>query len=111
MSQQTESDVTCTIDPEDAQERRAWAQDALVPHVERTEQLDDGVALVFEDAALEAVAELVRNEAVCCSFADFRIDYRPPYDTVRLAVTGPDGAADLFREGFVEGFDGVPEPT
>ena len=111
MSQETAPEVTCTIDPEDAADRRAWARDELVPHVERTEALDDGVALVFDAAALDSLVALVRNEAVCCSFADFRIDYQPPYDTVRLAVTGPDGAADLFREGFVEDFDGVPQPT
>ena len=111
MSDRDATEVTCTIDPNDAAERRAWARDELVPHAERTKRLDDGVALVFDAAALESLAELVRNEAVCCSFADFRIDYQPPYDTVRLAVTGPEGAADLFYEGFVEGFDGVPQPS
>jgi hypothetical protein len=111
MGDRDATDVRCTIDPDDAAERRAWARDELVPHVERTEALDDGLALVFDAAALEPLAELVANEAVCCSFADFRIDYQPPYDTVRLTVTGPDGAADLFHEGFVEGFDAVPQPS
>lgn len=106
-----DTDVACSLDEQDAEKTREWARTNLVPHVEATEALDDGVALVFDAAAFDAVATHVQAESGCCAFADFRIDYHHPHDTVRLEVTGPDGAAELFQEGYLDAFDEVPQPT
>lgn len=97
--------VACSLDGQQATERREWARSELVPHLETAEALDDGIALVFDAAAFDAVATHVEQEAECCSFADFRIDYERPHDTVRLEFTGPDGAADLLQERYAEAFD------
>lgn len=105
----TKRTVDCSLTDDGAAGRADWVRSEVLPHYKRYEEHEAGVRLYFDgsDEALTAVAELVRRESSCCSFAEFLIGVEPPYDEVRLTVTGPDGTLELFREGFVERFDEV----
>lgn len=102
-----EPTVACTLSGEAREQRNEWFETELLPHLEAVEELDDGYEMAFDGTreVIETVAEAVAKEAECCSFAHYRVDYGPPYDAVRLAVTGPDGTKALYEEAGVEAFD------
>lgn len=100
MSDTDETEVNCDIhevdqDPEDREEQ---AKTELVPRYEGYREREDGFVFEFEadGGALQGVAEFVDQERVCCSFAEYHLVFAPPYDTVRLTVTGPEGTKELF---------------
>lgn len=96
-----EPPVVCTIDrdSEKAERRRRQVRQELVPNYLGAEELEDGYRLRFDGAdSLMGVARFVEEERKCCSFADYQLELEPPYDEVRLTITGPDGTKELFQE-------------
>lgn len=103
--------VECTLTGPAREQRTTWAQDHLLDNLRSVERIDGGYALVFEDTGemLDAVTSFVEKESVCCAHATFEVVYEPPYETVRLDFTGPEGHVELMREGF-EAVDGISTP-
>ncbi|RDI72716.1 hypothetical protein [Halopelagius longus] len=69
------SAVTCTLDGDGKERRRAWIRENLVPHLTRVEELDDGFSFVFDRNAesYAAATELARKESQCCAWASFSV--------------------------------------
>jgi hypothetical protein len=57
------------------------------------ERRGDGVVLRFSADAREAVEDLVRREAACCPFVDYRVDERG--DDIVWTTTNPRGDGDV----------------
>lgn len=96
---------TCTLSPEDAQRRRDQLPPVLVERFDGTTVHDEGrITVRFEGVAkpLSALASFVAAEHECCSFAAYDLVVEPPYEATRLEVRGPEGTAELFREGFAD---------
>lgn len=97
-------EVACTLAEEQEKERSEDVVSLLIEHYSGYEERDDGVNVKFEgaDEALEAVAQFVSNELQCCSFAVYNIIVAPPFEETVLAITGPDGTAEMFHNGLVK---------
>lgn len=95
--------VACTLTP-DQLAARTGELAALRDHYRGVEAAEDGVTVRFDgdDASLLAVAQFVANERQCCAFADYAVETAPPYEEVRLTVTGPEGTETMFDAGLVE---------
>lgn len=95
--------VECTLAEQEEASRAAAAETSLIPHYEGADERENGVTVRFDgsEEALLGLAAFVADERECCSFADYRIEHSPPYDEVRLTVTGPDGTRALFGEGLI----------
>jgi len=105
MSQNdSEREVACTLTEKQEAERSADVRDLLISHYLGYEESENGLDVRFEgtDESPQAVAEFVSDELQCCSFAEYTITVSPPYEETVLAVTGPDGTRQMFREGLVE---------
>lgn len=96
--------VECTLTETTADERRETVRSELAPAFREAIEHEDGYTLRFDGTpeTLETLAWFVGSEAGCCSFADFSLHYRAPYETVELVFTGPEGTRALAREGLVE---------
>lgn len=90
----------CSLTEQEAATRCADLREALADRYLGADVEDDVVTLRFDGVAetLSAVASFVERERDCCSFATYRIVVEPPYEETRLAIDGPEGTADLFRE-------------
>ncbi|MFB6220554.1 MAG: Zn-dependent oxidoreductase [Halolamina sp.] len=96
---------TCTLSDEDAQRRRDQLPPVLAERFDGATVHDEGrVTLRFEgvEGPLSALASFVTAEHECCSFATYDLAVEPPYEATRLEVDGPDGTAEMFREGFID---------
>lgn len=96
--------VACTLSEEQEKERSRNVVPLLIEHYSGYEEREDGVHIKFQgtDAALEALAQFASNELQCCSFAEYNIIVSPPFEETVLAITGPDGTAEMFQAGLVE---------
>lgn len=108
MSETDEPEVECDIHEidQDPEKREEQAKTELVPRYQGYEEREDGFVFEFEadEGALQGVAEFVDQERVCCSFAEYHLIHSPPYEKVRLTVTGPEGTKEVFRS-LVEGLE------
>lgn len=108
--------VTCALDDEGTERRRAWMREALVPHLRRVEELDDGFSLVFDRnaASYAAVTELARKESRCCAWASFSVELPPGNDTVEWrARSEREAGVEFFDDRATEtlaAFEDAPEP-
>ena len=97
------SQIACTLTPEQTAVRAERIEGELAARYERAEERANGYTLAFDGAheALPAVTAFVADELACCSFAEYEITVSPPYEETRLTITGPEGTKELFREGLV----------
>lgn len=95
--------VACTLTPDQLAERTGELA-ALRDHYRGVSTDGEGFTVRFDgsDESLLTVAQFVANERVCCAFARYDIETAPPYEEVRLTVTGPEGTERMFDDGFVE---------
>lgn len=102
--------VACTLSEAAYQERKPWLETEFLPLLEDLDQRESGVAMTFEgaDETVETVARFVNEESDCCSFARYEIAIEPPYDRTTLAVSGPDGTAEVFHAELVGSIDELP---
>lgn len=115
MSQQssTRSDGTdapsCTLDEDGRRQRADWAREEVFGHYLDGELLDDGFEATFDasEESLTALASLIDRESACCAALTFELVYEPPYESVQLRLTGPDGTRELLEQGIVEQFESV----
>lgn len=105
-------EVACRLTEAEAADRADWVEAELLPHLQATEEVEDGFVLVLEhtDAALEAAATAVVLESRCCADNGFTLDVPADGDAIRLELTGPDGTKELARAGFFDRFEAVPDP-
>jgi hypothetical protein len=63
---------------------------------------DDGFTFVFEQSpGLEMkIADWVRSEKRCCPFFSFELTRTDAPPSIRLRISGPDGAKEILRAGF-----------
>lgn len=78
-------EITCTLTDGGMDERLAWAEANLVPHLDRVETRSDGFSMVFDrtPAAYTAVSEMAWKESQCCSWATFAVELPDDEETVR----------------------------
>jgi hypothetical protein len=102
-----ETTVACTLSADEARERTENVRDDLATAYSGSEETEDGISVQFEgtEETLRTVAIFVSNELQCCSFAEFTMKVSPPFETTQLQITGPDGTAQLFRDGLVSTLD------
>lgn len=100
-------DVQCTLTEAEREAREARVESELLSHALGLDVGPEGYVMRFEasEAVLDALAAFVATESRCCSFASFRIETEPPYEEVRLRMTGPEGIEDLADQGLVEAFE------
>lgn len=92
--------VACTLTESERAERSDRVESVLSASYRSASERPDGYTLTFDgtDGALPALGRFVAAERECCSFADYEIAVSPPYEEVRLAITGPEGTKAVFGE-------------
>jgi hypothetical protein len=98
-SSPTDEPVACTISDETRADRERFVRTELAPHVEAIERRDpDGWRFVVDDDGLGGVTTFARREHECCSFATFELTVTPGDADSVLAIHGPDGTDEMFRD-------------
>ena len=89
------SDV-CSLTPDALQERLAMIRNEILPHVNRTEELSNGLAweLAATPEMREKLEQLVELERSCCNGLEWSLEARA--ETLRLSVTGVDPRSGFF---------------
>jgi hypothetical protein len=97
-----ETEICCTLTPEQRRERWHELQKPILARVMSTEFLPDGFAYVFPawPALWMELAHLVSLERQCCKFLNFRLEARADDHRIRLEVTGPREAKSLMASLF-----------
>jgi len=68
----------------------------LVAEAAITESLD-GFTFDLPARAFDRLARFVTRERLCCPFLDFRIEVLADQDSIRLTLSGPEGAKAFIR--------------
>lgn len=105
--------ATCTLSESGERTRINWVRDELVPHYREADLLEDGFVATFDDSeeSLVALARLLDKEAACCGSFTFEMIYEPPYDEVRVRITGPEGTRELVERGFIDEIRRADDPS
>lgn len=95
----TDEPVACTITGETRAEREQFIRTEFAPYVETIEPRDPGGwRFVVAEEGLAGVTTFVRREHDCCSFATFEVTVTPGDDDHVLAIHGPEGTVEMFRD-------------
>lgn len=105
--------ATCTLTESRQRTRIGWISDQLVPHYRDGDLVENGFVATFDatEESLVTLARLLDKEAACCGSFTFETTYEPPYDGVRLRITGPEGTRELIKRGFVDAITGAYDPS
>ena len=101
----------CTLNEAEADQRRAFFESELLPHLQGFDLLDGGfrLDLAYSDEALAATTTLVRYENVCCSFAAFDLSVPADGGTITLEMTGLEDVADALGETLLDQLEAAGE--
>ncbi len=90
----------CSLSKEDLVARRRVLERDLIPFIERTEQLDDGLRVWFGGDANSArrVFDFVRFEHRCCNFLRYEIVLEPKGGPISLTLRGDAEATRGMKE-------------
>jgi len=90
--------LACSLGTPDLEARKQEIRTQLLPAVQETRDLDDGIALRFpsEPERLTKLAEFVAVERDCCSFLRLEIVAEPAAGPIWLFIRGPGGAKEFL---------------
>ena len=91
--------LSCSLNSSELGER-ADLFAGLASEADTVEELDDGLALVFQssDAVAARLFDLVLAERRCCPFFRFELVFEADQGPVRLHLRGPAGTKTLLRQ-------------
>ena len=69
-------EITCTLTPDQTDQRMEWVEESLLPHLTTIQETEDGFTFVFDSRpeAYAAVAEASWKESHCCAWATFDVE-------------------------------------
>jgi hypothetical protein len=98
-------EITCTLTPDQPDQRMEWVEESLLPHLESIQETEDGFTFVFDRCpeAYVAVANASWKESQCCAWATFDIELPMGDDSIKWHVRSDrtDGL-EFFREALHE---------
>ncbi|WP_266083234.1 hypothetical protein [Haladaptatus caseinilyticus] len=98
-------EITCTLTPDQTDQRMEWVEGSLLPHLESIQETEDGFTFVFDrrPEAYAAVASASWKESQCCAWATFDVELPMSDDSIKWHVRSDrtDGL-EFFREALQE---------
>lgn len=99
------TEITCTLTPDQTEQRMAWVKENLLPHLESIQEHEDGFTFVFDRSpeAYAAVAKASWKESHCCAWATFDVELPMGDDSIKWNVRSDrtDGL-EFFSEALQE---------
>lgn len=92
--------VSCTLSNAEVDDRASHIHTVLGEAYITAEERTNGYFITFQETGeiLSALSTFVINERQCCAFAEYTISSTPPYETISLTITGPDGTKAQFAD-------------
>ncbi len=99
MSETTKTvELACSLNEQELRDRRKFVRESLIPKIKRSQTMESGLRLVFENAeTLRSDVELfVELESQCCGFLNF--DIKATDEGLELMIDGPAEAKDILAK-------------